>query len=372
MKAGAYYEWVNNKQPGNGNSNGALMLAELRHRLERQLLLGSPDRNLVRVQRAVTQRRPRHGVQHLRGLRAGQLEGEGSADARVRTSPLASWSMDRTRRRGHGRLRSGLVQPQCAVLAVPWTDVDGTRLQRSAVGCKGQIGFPGATSRGRVRSVRHRQDAVAWRLRSLQLPRSARAVLGLHRSAVRRDADHGEQRSAFTGAVHQPQLAAWPERRNRGRRRQVAAHAELELHGSAAHPVPDDGGSRVRGQQERSPAERRHQRHQHRPVRRDDQRSERRPEQISSVVAVWRRARVAAHALSELQRTADAAEPTGKPVQLHGRVHLVQGARYSRRRAGVNDAAAGRHPRFGLRRARVRPSQRLECRLQLAAPGHRR
>ena len=42
-------------------------------------------------------------------------------------------------------------------------------------------------------------------------------------------------------------------------------------------------------------------------------------------------------------------------IQLHGGVHVVEGARHPRRRPGLDDAAAGRHPRFGLRRPRLRP-----------------
>ena len=38
---------------------------------------------------------------------------------------------------------------------------------------------------------------------------------------------------------------------------------------------------------------------------------------------------------------------------------------------GSDDAAAGRHPRFGLRRARLRPPSRVERRLQLVASGRR-
>ena len=41
----------------------------------RQLLRGHPHRQPRRVRRAVAERRPRHGLQHLRGLHPGQLEG---------------------------------------------------------------------------------------------------------------------------------------------------------------------------------------------------------------------------------------------------------------------------------------------------------
>ena len=76
MKAGAYYEWVNNSQPATatrtaGSSCGTGPPAITGNYFS-DLLTGT----LGRVRRAVAQHRARHGLQHLRGLRAGQLEGE--------------------------------------------------------------------------------------------------------------------------------------------------------------------------------------------------------------------------------------------------------------------------------------------------------
>ena len=45
-------------------------------RHDRQLLRGHADRQPRRVRRAVAEHRPRHGLQHLRGLHPGQLEGD--------------------------------------------------------------------------------------------------------------------------------------------------------------------------------------------------------------------------------------------------------------------------------------------------------
>ena len=47
---------------------------QCRGRFERQLFRRPPDRHPRQLRRAVAEHRPRHGLQHLRGVRAGQLE----------------------------------------------------------------------------------------------------------------------------------------------------------------------------------------------------------------------------------------------------------------------------------------------------------
>ena len=71
----------------------------------------------------------------------------------------------------------------------------------------------------------------------------------------------------------------------------------------------------------------------------------------------------AAHALPELQRAADVAQPSGDALQLHDRVHVVKGARHPRRRAGLHDAAARGPSRFRVRRPWLRSPARRERRL---------
>ena len=47
LKLGAYYEWVNNSQPGNGDSNGRLVISPVGHRHHRQLLRRPADGTLA-------------------------------------------------------------------------------------------------------------------------------------------------------------------------------------------------------------------------------------------------------------------------------------------------------------------------------------
>ncbi len=56
---------------------------------ERQLFRRHAHRHARGVRRAVAEHRPRHGLQHLRAVRAGQLEGEQPADGGRRPAPVA-------------------------------------------------------------------------------------------------------------------------------------------------------------------------------------------------------------------------------------------------------------------------------------------
>ena len=89
MKAGAYYEWVNNAQPGNGDSNGRLVPASWATNTSGNYFADVLTGTLARVRRAVAEHRPRHGLQHLRAVRAGQLEGEQPAHGGRRPAPVA-------------------------------------------------------------------------------------------------------------------------------------------------------------------------------------------------------------------------------------------------------------------------------------------
>ena len=140
-----------------------------------------------RVRRAVAEHRPRHGLQHLRGLRAGQLEGEQPADCRsaacayhtsaAGTSATASaWrcSIPRCTTRAHQARLPAASRGRPATAAC----------RRRASRCSRVLR---AARRLRLRPVRRRPHAAARRLRHVQLPRCAGPVFGVHRSAVRGD-----------------------------------------------------------------------------------------------------------------------------------------------------------------------------------------
>ena len=150
-----------------------------------------------------------------------------------------------------------------------------------------------------------------------------------------------------------------------------AAYPELEPDGPAAAAMalqPRDG---VRGQQERPPAERRVGEHQLRAVRRDAERPDGRSEPVSAAGAVRRPNVVAAQPVPELQQPAGAVEPADVEVQHDRVVHVLEGARHSRRRPGGGGDSAWRPTRFRVRRARLRPHARVQHRLQLAAARRR-
>ncbi len=113
IKMGGYFEFVNNSQPGNDYSNGQLHLRDVDRQHDRQQLLGHPDRpRHQRLHRVDEERHPGRGVQGLRGLRAGQLQGQAARDTRVRRAPVVPGSVVRAQRHRHGGLRAGQVQPE--------------------------------------------------------------------------------------------------------------------------------------------------------------------------------------------------------------------------------------------------------------------
>ena len=186
MKAGAYYEWVNNSQPGNGDSNGRLIPASWGADTTGNYFADMLTGNARRVRRAVAERRPRHGLQHLRGLHPGQLEGEQPADRRRRPPPVAPGRLVRAQRRRHGGVRSRALQLAGARHDVPRPHLDGHQPDIPTSGVEVQ-GLFVAARRLRLRPLGRRLDAAPRRLRHVQLPRRAGAVLRLHRPALRRD-----------------------------------------------------------------------------------------------------------------------------------------------------------------------------------------
>ena len=178
MKAGAYYEWVNNSQPGNGDSNGRLVPSSCgRQQQHRQLLRRHAHRQPRRVRRAVAERRPRHGLQHLRGLHPGQLEGVEPADDRRRPPHVAPGRLVRAQRRRHGGVRSRALRLAGAGHVVPRPHLDGHQSRRPDVGRRGAERLRLAARRLRLRPLGRRLDAAPRRLRHVQLPRRAGAVL---------------------------------------------------------------------------------------------------------------------------------------------------------------------------------------------------
>ena len=180
LKAGAYYEWVNNKQPGNGDSNGRLILGSgavgSSGNYFSDLLTGTLSEygeqspNIVRDMA--------YNIFEVYAQDSWKAKDRLTLEYGLRVSHLGPW----TERGGarHGGLRSGLVQrrdaPGSQFPGLTWTGRDPSV---PLLGRQGQVGVLGATGRGRLRSVRHGQDAVARRLRRLQLPRPAGAVLAV-------------------------------------------------------------------------------------------------------------------------------------------------------------------------------------------------
>ena len=130
---------------------------------------------------------------------------------------------------------------------------------------------------------------------------------------------------------------------HRARRRPAAADAELEPHRAAPAAVEHDVRDVVRRQQERPAAQRRLGQHQHPAVRRRAQRRQRRmparPFQLYNDDQ-----RHAAQPVLELPLVAEPAEPADGPVQLHRRLHLLEGAGHPRQLAGPLGAAARAWP----------------------------
>ena len=276
MKAGAYYEWVNNSQPGNGDSNGRLILGSAAvgssGNYFSDLLTGTlaeygeQSPNIVRDMA--------YNIFEVYAQDSWKAKDRLTLEYGLRVSHLGGW----TERDGEGMavFDPSLYSASAPASQFPGRDVDGARQRRSALGRQGAVGVLGRLGSGphTTCSARARRCCAAASASSTSTTR--RALLGLHRPPVRRDVHQRDERAALAGANRQPQRAARTERRHLRGRRQAAANAELELYRSAAHPVPDDGRSRLRRQQERSPAERRPQQHQQRSVRGDDERSQRR------------------------------------------------------------------------------------------------
>ena len=223
--------------------------------------------------------------------------------------------------------------PGTTFRGLTWTDVDS---ERPDVRRRGARACSGAARRLRLRPLGRRLDAAPRRLRHVQLPRRAGAVLGLHRPAVRRDVHQRHQQPATVGRrrtstrTRSPASAApfWPPTTSSRGRRAGASRVQRRLPyqmtieagyvGSKSDRLLNDGLNNLNivpfGAMLNDPN--------------GD------PNLYRPLPRVRRPAGVAAHALPELQRAADAPQPGELEVQLHGVVHVVEGARHPRRRPG--------------------------------------
>ena len=156
MKAGAYYEWVNNSQPGNGDSNGRLILGNWAtgssNNFFSDLLTGTlaeygeQSPNIVRDMS--------YNIFELYAQDSWKAKDRLTLEYGLRMSHLGGW----TERNGAGMAvyRSGSVQRRAGRFAVSRSNLDGARQQRSAVRRRRAADLLGASRGGRVRPVRHR------------------------------------------------------------------------------------------------------------------------------------------------------------------------------------------------------------------------
>ncbi len=302
---GGYFEFVNNSQPGNDYSNGQLHLRDVDRQHDRQQLLGHPDRpRHQRLHRVDQEHRPRRGLQHLRGLRAGQLQGQAARDARLRPAPVAPGSAGT--RATTPAWRSSIrrkYDPNAALTrsdaACRGTDMTATfrcpGRRRAGAGLR-------AARRLRVGHAGQRQDGGPRRLRAVQLSTTRRPAprrIDLPAGHISTTVSQNVLMSDIPNII--PGVARHLGRRDRPERQEEPAHAELELDRAAPAAVEHDGRELVRRQQERSAAERRPRRNRHRAVRRDAGEPGRGSEPVSAVSALQRHQPARSHALPELQ-----------------------------------------------------------------------
>ena len=195
IKAGAYYEWVNNSQPGNGDSNGRLAFSA-----------GATGSTGNYFADALIGQLAEYGEQSPNVVRdmaynifEGYIQDSWKANNRLtidgglRLSHLGGWY----ERNGVGMavFDPALYDSQApgtTFRGLTWTDINP---DVPTSGVEVQSIFCLAARRLRLRPLGRRLDAASRRLRHVQLPRRAGAVLRLHRPALRRDVHERRRQS---------------------------------------------------------------------------------------------------------------------------------------------------------------------------------
>ena len=349
LKVGVYYEWVNNSQPGNGDSNGRLVPASwgangTTGNYFADLLTGTlaeygeQSPNIVRDM----------AYNIFEGYVQDSWKVEQPADRRPRPAAVAPRRVVRAQRRRHGGLRSGAVQRQRAGHRLPAASPGRPGRQRADLGRRHPAGVPGAARRLCLRPVGQRRArccAVAT-ASSTSTTRRARTPgfidlpygvtftntfnVPLSQSLQRRS-----QRAtrAIGGTIlrdddDQPRTQSW----SLTVQQRLPWRIDLETAyvGSKSDRLLNAGVGE----------------HQLRAVRRNAERSDGRPEQYRPLPQYGGlNGRATAHAVPELQQPAGAVEPADVEVQHDRGVHVLEGAGHSRRRPGGGRDSAWRHPR---------------------------